>query len=175
MWTCGDRGTRSSNRGEEQTEETPTIVQPYRKEKLASTIQTFLSEAIRSRLSDPRIEPLTSITRVDVSPDLAAARIFVVVHGPPSAGRKTLAGLRHASGHLQTLLAGFLHIRQCPRISFDLDEAFVTAMETLRLIDLNRQERGDPEEPVGVADATEEGIERLSEEEGKPVDEEPDR
>lgn len=149
-------------------------MQPYRKEKLASTIQAFLSEAIRSRLSDPRIEPLTSITRVDVSPDLMAARVFVVVHGPPSAGRKTLAGLRHASGHLQTLLAGFLHIRQCPRISFDLDEAFVTAMETLRLIDLNRQERGESEEP-GIADADETGNERLSEEEGKPQDQEPDR
>ncbi|MCC7291703.1 MAG: 30S ribosome-binding factor RbfA [Phycisphaerales bacterium] len=150
-------------------------MQPYRKEKLASTIQTFLSEAIRSRLSDPRIEPLTSITRVEVSPDLMAARVFVVVHGPPSAGRKTLAGLRHASGHLQTLLAGFLHIRQCPRISFDLDTAFVTAMETLRLIDLNRQERGEAEEPGVAAVEREAEIGGLSEEEGKPGDEEPDR
>ncbi|MCG3130275.1 MAG: Ribosome-binding factor A [Phycisphaerae bacterium] len=123
---------------------------PYRREKMASTIRTVLAGAI-GQLNDPRIEPLTSVTRVEVSADLLAARVYVVVHGSRGTVTRTLAGLRSASGHLQRVLASELQVRQCPRVSFELDEAFVEAQETLRLIASNEAggEEGAPDKAGG--------------------------
>ena len=52
-----------------------------RTERLASIIQQELAAIILHELSDPRLQGFPSITRVKVSPDLAAADIFVTVMG----------------------------------------------------------------------------------------------
>jgi len=107
----------------------------FRIDKLASTIQDIVGEAITRRLNDPRISPLASVTRVEVSGDLQVAKVFVSVLGSPVEGRRTLAGLRHAEGHVQRLLARRLTIRRCPEIRFVLDESLKKAARTMRLIE----------------------------------------
>jgi len=111
-------------------------MKPYRIEKVASTIQ----DAIVNRLSDPRISRFTSVTRVKVSGDLQLAKVYVSVMGSPGEQRRTMAGLQHAVGHVQTLLAKRLHIRQCPRIQFVLDESIKKAAQTMRLIEQSMAE-----------------------------------
>lgn len=103
--------------------------------KVASVIREVVSDAIANRLSDPRISPFSSITRVDVSGDLRYATVFVSVMGDPAIARKTMAGLEHATGHVQNLLAGKLNTRQCPYLRFRLDESIKKGIETVRLID----------------------------------------
>lgn len=127
-------------------------MRPYRREKMTSTIRSFMGAAIRDHVNDPRVDPLTTVTRVELSADLLSAKIYVITHGKPSVMRRSLAGLQHASGHLQRLLAAHLQVRQCPRISFELDEAFLTAEETLRLIANNRAGRPADQGSAGDAD-----------------------
>lgn len=125
-------------------------MRPYRREKMTSTIRAFLSDAIRDHVNDPRVAPLTTITRVELSADLLSAKVFVTVHGAPPVMRRSLAGLQNAGGHLQRLLAAHLQVRQCPHITFELDEAFLAAQETLRLIESNRT--GPPDEPDTIGE-----------------------
>jgi ribosome-binding factor A len=119
----------------------------FRSQRVANIVRTVVGSAISGKLSDPRIEPLTSVTRVEVSPDLEYAKVFVSVMGTVAVQRRTMRGLDSATGLLQTLVARELPIRQCPRLSFHLDESIQRAAETIRIINatMAEYEEGDPE------------------------------
>ncbi len=107
----------------------------HRLQKVASTIRNVMSEAIAHRLNDPRIMPMTSVTRVEVSADLTHARIYVSVMGTTGEQQKTMDGLHHSTAFLQSILARRLTTRNCPRLRFFQDPSIKNAMETNRIID----------------------------------------
>ncbi|MCP4250610.1 MAG: 30S ribosome-binding factor RbfA [bacterium] len=109
----------------------------YRVDKVASIVRDIVGQAMTTQLHDPRISPLASVTRVEVSADLQIARVYISVIGDPSTGRTTLAGLAHAAGHIQRLLARQLTIRRCPELRFVLDESLKKAAETMRILEHN--------------------------------------
>ncbi len=120
----------------------------FRPQRVANIVRTVVGSAISGKLSDPRIEPLTSVTRVEVSADLEHAKVFVSVMGTVAVQRRTMRGLDSATGLLQTLVARELPIRQCPRLTFHLDESIKRAAETIRIINATMAEYGEdhPEE-----------------------------
>jgi ribosome-binding factor A len=118
-------------------------MRPYRKKQVGSVIRHVVGEAIAHRLHDPRVAPLTTITRVDVTGDLSIARVFLSVQGNEAAERRTIGALRHARGFLQRELARELVLRQCPELHFEIDRAVKEARRTLELIEENR--RREPE------------------------------
>lgn len=115
----------------------------FRRERVASVIHEIVSEAIQNQLSDPRIDPMTTITRVEVGGDLAVATAYFVVAGDEASERRTLAALQHAQGHVRRLVAEGLTMRSCPELRFMVDVGAKTARETLRLIEQNRLNRGE--------------------------------
>ncbi|HUW82859.1 MAG TPA: 30S ribosome-binding factor RbfA [Phycisphaerae bacterium] len=123
-----------------------------RQEKVASVVRRVVGEAIAQQLHDPRISPMTSITRVEISGDLQFATVWVSVMGSEGEQRTTIAGLQHAQGRLQSLLSRALAIRQCPALRFKLDQSIKRGFETLRLIDqamaeLDQRQSDDPQAP----------------------------
>lgn len=110
-----------------------------RLERVASLIRTILASAIRTRLSDPRIEPISSITRVDVSADFSVAHVYVSVLAPEPRQRLTLRALRAAAGRLRGLLSEALVLRQCPAIDFRLDDSIKKSGQTIDALDRVRQ------------------------------------
>ncbi len=107
----------------------------HRAEKMASTVRAIVSDTIRNKLNDPRISGMSSVTRVEMSGDLMIARVYISVYGSDADGRRTLAGLRHAKGHIQKIVARNLRARHCPEIRLELDQALKRAGETLKIID----------------------------------------
>ena len=107
----------------------------HRPERVANVIRQVVSSAIASKLSDPRIEPLSSVTRVELGGDMEHAKIWVSVMGEESAGKLTVVGLNSAVSYLQRLVGQQLSIRRIPRLSFYLDESIKKGDEVLRLID----------------------------------------
>ena len=107
----------------------------YRSQRLAALVQRIVGDAIVNRLADPRISPLTSVTRVEVSPDLLRATAFISVMGTEAEARTTMAGLESARGLVQTRLARQLDIRQCPELRFSLDRGFKVGLQTLSELD----------------------------------------
>jgi len=106
-----------------------------RVERIASIVQSVLAQAIRERLSDPRIEPLTSITRVEISPDLSVAHVHVSVMAAAPQKKLTLIALQHAGGRLRTALADHLSMRQVPWLHFHLDESLQKSFKTIQILD----------------------------------------
>lgn len=121
----------------------------HRLEKAASTIRNVMSEAIAHRLNDPRIMPMTSVTRVEVSSDLTHARIYVSVMGTTGEQQKTMDGLHHSTAFLQSILARRLTTRNCPRLRFYLDPSIKKAMEIIRIIDESLNPAGQVEAADG--------------------------
>lgn len=106
-----------------------------RVERVSSQIRRILAGAVLHRLADPHIAPLTSVTRVTVSPDLAVAKVFVSVMAEPRQQHETLRALRRAVGRLRKLLGEELGLRLVPELVFLHDESLQRAAETLALID----------------------------------------
>lgn len=123
-----------------------------RTEQVGGFLQEELSDIIRRDVKDPRIG-FFSITRVDVTPDLRTARVYVSVLGDDDDREKTLTALRSASGFIRHTLRPRLRMRQIPNLEFRDDRSMEHAEEIGRVLrDLEisnatpRHNRPDPEE-----------------------------
>jgi len=110
---------------------------------MASLIRTLIADAIQNRLTDPRIPPITSVTRVEVSDDLSIAHVSISVMGREPERRLCLTALRHAAGRLRRGLAPHLRLRQLPRLEFRLDDSLRRSFETVCQIDEAMRELGE--------------------------------
>ena len=106
-----------------------------RTERLNSQIRRDLSELLRYEVKDPRVSGVVSVTRVDVSPDIQHARVYVSVYGTLREKEKTMAALDSAAGFLRRHLRGRLETRQAPALRFLLDDTLTEGNKTLELLD----------------------------------------
>jgi ribosome-binding factor A len=87
-----------------------------------------------AELSDPRIGFVT-VTSVDTSPDLRAAKVYVSVLGSEEEREETLAGLRSSHGVLQSRVAAETRMKRTPTLSFRYDETVEQGMRISRLLE----------------------------------------
>jgi ribosome-binding factor A len=107
-----------------------------RQEKLARQIQRTVSDVIANHLSDPRIEGLVSITRVEAAADLRAAEVYLSVLAKDAATEElTLTAIEHARPRIQAWLADELNSRFCPVLHLRRDAQFKKSIEIMNLID----------------------------------------
>ena len=128
-------------------------MRPYRKERVANTIRDIVSDVIAHKLQDPRVDGMTTVTRVVMSGDLLMAKVYLSVHGGGTAQRRTLAAIQHAGGYIQRLVAQNLTMRQCPQLCFDIDKAVEGVRKTMELLAENQRERLAQQEANGDQDA----------------------
>lgn len=86
-------------------------------------IQTTLSELLRKRISDPRLEMVT-VTGVKMSQDLKDAYIFFTVASGEKAQKDALHGFESASGFIRSSLAKQLGLKYMPKLRFLHDSSF---------------------------------------------------
>ncbi len=130
-------------------------MRPYRREKVARVVRRVVSEAIAQRIQDPRVAPLTTVTRVEMTGDLLVAKVYLSVQGAEAAERCTLAALQHAAGFIQRMVAAELPIRHCPELRFQIDEAVKGTRRTMELLAENRRNEPEVFESQDEADQTE--------------------
>lgn len=107
-----------------------------RQEKVSRLIKETVSDCIANHLSDPRIEGLISVTKVDVAADLRNAEVYISVLGKDEAAQnKTFNAIIHASKRIQAFLAQSVQSKFCPVLHFKNDENFKKTLETINLID----------------------------------------
>ncbi|MBN1765680.1 MAG: 30S ribosome-binding factor RbfA [Sedimentisphaerales bacterium] len=107
-----------------------------RLEKINRTILETVSTVIQNQLSDPRIQGLTSVTRVQTAADLSCARVYLSILGAELKQQElTLQAIQHAAGFIQGRLAQVLTTRICPSLTFFLDDSLKKGFEVSRLLD----------------------------------------
>ena len=101
--------------------------------RVNEAVREVLSEAVGG-LHDPRIGFVT-VTRVETSPDLRHARVFVSVLGSERKRERTLEGLASAHGVLQSRIAGELRMKRTPQLTFEYDPSVEYGVKMSKLID----------------------------------------
>ncbi len=124
-----------------------------RAQRVADQIQRELAVLIQLEVNDPRVG-MVSITGVDVSNDLASARVYVTVMNSLSEDAElnqetlgkpgeldqleideNLNALNKATGFLRTMLAKRLSLRAVPKLRFYYDSSVERGQRLSNLID----------------------------------------
>ena len=113
-----------------------------RMRRVNEAVKEVLSSQLALGLKDPRIGFVT-VTGVDTSPDLRAARVYVSILGSEEEREAALEGLRSSKGFLQSRIGDELRMKRTPTLSFHYDETVERADRMTRLID----EVAPPEDP----------------------------
>lgn len=136
-----------------------------RVQRVADQIQRDLATLIQTEVSDPRVG-MVSVTAVDVSRDLAHAKVYVTVMNTLTDDQavndstlsepgeldkleieENLKALNKAAGYLRTLLAKRLDIRSVPKLRFYYDASIERGQRLSNLIDdalaADRQQHGN--------------------------------
>jgi len=114
-----------------------------RQEKVARVVKEAVSDAITHHLSDPRIEGFVSVTRVEMSPDLRNAKVYLSIFGRDVASQdKTFLAITHAKNRIQFMVGGKLQSKFCPILHIYRDEKFKKTLETMNIIDKAISELG---------------------------------
>lgn len=89
--------------------------------------------AILADLKDPRIRDVTVI-RVEVTPDMRQAKVYVSVMGDEAKQKLSLHGLQNAAGFLQSKINNRIETRYTPRLEFKLDQGVKKSLEISTLL-----------------------------------------
>ncbi len=106
-----------------------------RLEKVSRAIRTAVSEVIQNRLSDPRVQGLVTVTRVEPTPDLRTAKVYLSILGVNEQQQQlSLKGIKHAHGYVQSYLASQLTMKTCPSLRFYLDDSLKKSFAVAQLL-----------------------------------------
>lgn len=117
----------------------------HRTDRVAAQLRRELGTLVREAVAEHGL-PSVSVSDVEVTRDLAHAKVFVAVLGADDEQiRATLEGLSRAAGYLRKLLGQRLHVRTVPQLHFHYDESFDRGARLSRLIDdaMSRERNGE--------------------------------
>ena len=117
--------------------------------RLAEKIRERVANVVLFELQDPRIT-FPTITRVRLSKDRSACKVFFSVLGTDADRTKTTMALEDARGFVQREVAKVLHIRSMPILSFHYDDSVEGGLRMEGLLNDLKNQRDE-------AESTEEG------------------
>ena len=107
----------------------------HKNQRVNGEVQRELSRIISMKIKDPRIDPMTSVTDVIVTPDLKYCKAFISVLGDEESAKDTIEGLKSATGYIRRELARSINLRNTPEITFVLDNSIEYGIAMSKKID----------------------------------------
>ena len=106
-------------------------------------IQKELSSLLRN-VKDPRVQnTMISITRVETTPDLRWAKVYVSFLEEHRAA-EAMKGLKSASGYLRREISRNIQLRYTPELQWELDDSITYGAKMMALI--NSLDKGSDDE-----------------------------
>jgi ribosome-binding factor A len=104
-----------------------------RTDQVASTLKRATQEVLSRGLADPRVQGLITVTRVDVSADLANATLYCTVT-PHEHVDLSMHGLKSAARWVRRQVADKVRFRRMPQFRFKIDQQLIKQQEVLASI-----------------------------------------
>lgn len=111
-------------------------------------VQRELSRIISREIKDPRINPMTSVVDVIVTPDLKYCKAYISVLGDKESVESTFEGLNSAMGFIRRELAHSVNLRNTPEITFIMDQSIEYGVTMSKKIDDVVKDIADDEEDI---------------------------
>ncbi|MCY4514180.1 MAG: 30S ribosome-binding factor RbfA [Candidatus Tectomicrobia bacterium] len=108
-------------------------MQNYRPTRVGELLQAEIADLLLRQLKDPRLN-MATISRVEVSPDLREARVYVSRVGSDSEQKETMEGFARAMGFIRGQLGKRVKLRHTPSLTFVLDTAIADGVRISRLL-----------------------------------------
>ncbi|OOG22207.1 ribosome-binding factor A [Thioalkalivibrio denitrificans] len=105
-----------------------------RTERVGDQIQRELADLIRLEVKDPRVGMVT-LAGVEVTRDLAHAKVWFTVLGSEQQVADTTEGLQRAAGFLRRELGRRMRLRAVPHLHFQYDDTQERGARLSALID----------------------------------------
>ena len=102
--------------------------------RISEEVKKVVSELLFNGLKDPRINSMTTVTRVAVTNDLSFANIYISVLGNEKEKEDSIAGLESAKGFIRKEIGSRIDLRYVPLPIFHLDESIEQAIYMSKLI-----------------------------------------
>lgn len=118
--------------------------------RLQQLILEIVAETIQREVRDPRVG-VVSVTRVKLSPDLTAARVYWSALGEEGTIRTTQRGLEDALPMIQRSVASGLRTRVTPRLALQFDDTLAKSArleEIFHKVHVENRERGLEPDPA---------------------------
>lgn len=103
-----------------------------RSDRVAEQIQRELADLLQFEVKDPRVSSMVTVTEVEVSGDMAHAKIYYTA---PQGTPELQKGLEKTAGFLRSQLAKRLLLRTVPQLHFSYDASIDRGMHIAKLID----------------------------------------
>jgi len=117
----------------------------HRSDRLNEDIMREMCAIIRT-LKDPRISPLLSVVRVEVTNDLSYATCYVSCIEGFEKAKESVKGLRSAAGYIRRELGNALKLRKVPEPRFVADDSIERSAHINKILIGVRPEGGYPED-----------------------------
>ncbi len=123
----------------------------FRMQRIQSAILEEIGRLlVHEEISDPRVSSMVLVREVSVSKDLQHAKVRISGYMSQRKLSKTVEGLNHAAGFIQSKLAGRLKMKSTPRLEFLPDHSIEQGLEiTEKLRELRSHDKSEVEEQQG--------------------------
>jgi ribosome-binding factor A len=107
-----------------------------RPQRVAQELQKEIAMIIQREIKDPRVGLMVTVSGVEVSRDLAYAKVFVTFLNDEDADSIKLGvkALQDASGYIRSLLGKAMRLRIVPELTFFYDNSLVEGMRMSNLV-----------------------------------------
>lgn len=107
-----------------------------RPQRVGQEMQKEIALILQREIKDPRLGLMTTVSGVEMSRDLAYAKVYVTFlnDGDEAAINEGLKALRDASGYIRSLLGKAMRLRIVPELTFFYDNSLVEGMRMSNLV-----------------------------------------
>ena len=126
-----------------------------RPQRVSQELQKEIAIILQREIKDPRLGMMTTVSDVEVSRDLAYAKVFVTFLNDKDedAIKEGIKVLQDASGYIRSLLGKAMRLRIVPELTFVYDNSLVEGMRMSNLV--SNVIRYDDERRVNTDDTKE--------------------
>ncbi|AJZ91332.1 30S ribosome-binding factor RbfA [Cedecea neteri] len=126
-----------------------------RPQRVSQELQKEIAIILQREIKDPRLGMMTTVSGVEVSRDLAYAKVFVTFLNDKDeeAVKEGIKVLQDASGYIRTLVGKAMRLRIVPELTFFYDNSLVEGMRMSNLV--SNVIRHDDERRVNTDDSKE--------------------
>lgn len=106
-----------------------------RVDRLNEELQKAISEVLTTQIKDPRLQKLCTVTRVQATPDLKLAKVFISIYDDEAGIREAMRSLKNAAGFIGARTGELVQLRRIPQLTFVRDDSIAEGVRISALID----------------------------------------
>jgi ribosome-binding factor A len=119
-----------------------------RTDRLNSLLQEVIAEVIMRDIRNPKVSTLLTVKKVEITPDLHHAKVYISMLGSDLEKKQTLKALKSAAGFISVQAAKQVVMKYFPALTFHLDNTIEDEIRIHNLLEkIHEEQQNRPTPP----------------------------